>query len=242
MRLDINLACQPYEDARQFWVRWGTAVGLAGLFTLVLLVMTITGGVNAHRDHTTMAKIRQQIADRDHRREAAEQILNLPQNRTTRDESRVLNELIERKAFSWTLVLENLEKVMPTRVHLVSISPELDEDNQLALKMVVAGDLRERAMELVRRMEDSRRFAETKIVDERSMQTTTGDTEQFDILALYIPETVPETTPGIKTNKAKTESKSTTESAASASTTADPAAPAPVRNPSGTKPAGKRKH
>ena len=30
MRLDINLASQPYEDARQFWMRWGTAVGALG--------------------------------------------------------------------------------------------------------------------------------------------------------------------------------------------------------------------
>ena len=37
MRLDINLASQPYEDARQFWMRWGTAVGAVALLTLVLL-------------------------------------------------------------------------------------------------------------------------------------------------------------------------------------------------------------
>ena len=28
MRLDINLATRPYEDAREFWVRWGLGVGL----------------------------------------------------------------------------------------------------------------------------------------------------------------------------------------------------------------------
>ena len=37
MRLDINLASQPYEDARQFWMRWGTALGAAALLTLALL-------------------------------------------------------------------------------------------------------------------------------------------------------------------------------------------------------------
>ena len=51
------------------------------------------------------------------------EFLNRPENRNTRDESQFLNELIERKSFSWTRVLENLEKVMPPRVHLVSISP-----------------------------------------------------------------------------------------------------------------------
>jgi type IV pilus assembly protein PilN len=128
------------------------------------------------------------IADRDQLRAHAEQFLNRPENRTTRDESQFLNQLIERKAFSWTRVLENLEKVMPPRVHLVSISPQLDEDNQLALKMIVAGDSRDRAIELARRMEDSRRFAQTYIVREAHAESQTGDTEQVEIAAIYIPE------------------------------------------------------
>ncbi len=43
MRIDINLASQPYEDARQFWMRWGTALGVLGLLTLVLLALDATG-------------------------------------------------------------------------------------------------------------------------------------------------------------------------------------------------------
>lgn len=192
MHFDINLASQPYEDARHFWMRWGTGLGVATLFTLVLLTMTVVQWFNARRDHHTITQIRAQIADRDQRRMEAERFLGLPENSTTRDQSQVLNELIERKAFSWTLVLENLEKVMPTRVHLVSIHPELDPDNQLALKMTVAGDSRDRAIELARRMEDSRRFAQTNIISERSTESKSGDTEQFDIAAFYIPETLPE--------------------------------------------------
>jgi len=190
MRIDINLASQPYEDARQFWMRWGTALGILGLLTLVLLVLDVTGWVDAHRDRVAMAQKQAMIADRDRLRAEADRILNLPENRTTRDESRYLNELIERKAFSWTRVLENLEKVMPARVHLVAIHPELDEENQLALRMTVAGDSRDRAIELAQRMEESRRFAQTSIIQERSTQSTTGDTAQFDIAAIYIPEPV----------------------------------------------------
>jgi len=191
MRLDINLASHPYEDARQFWMRWGTGLGAVALVTLVLLTLTITGWVNGQRDHKVMAEKRAMIAERDQLRANAERILNSPENRSTRDESQVLNQLIERKAFSWTLVLENLERVMPARVHLVSINPELDEDNQLALKMSVAGDSRDRAIELARRMEESQRFAQTRILNERSTQSTTGDTEQIDLAAIYIPEIGP---------------------------------------------------
>ena len=188
MRLDINLASQPYEDARQFWMRWGTAVGALGLLTLLLLTLDITGWMNARRDRTSMAQERAMIADRDQMRAGAQQFLARPENRVIRDESQVVNGLIERKAFSWTLVLENLEKVMPPRVHVVSINPEMDEDNQLALKMTVAGDSRERAIELARRMEESRRFAQTSIVQESRTQMSSGDTEQFEIAAIYIPE------------------------------------------------------
>jgi len=208
MRLDINLASQPYEDANQFWMRWGTAVGAVGLLTLVLLALTITGWMNARRDRASMAEERAMIADRDHRRAEAEEFLNRQENRTTRDMSQLLNEMIERKAFSWTRVLENLEKVMPPRVHLVSIHPELDEDNQLALKMLVACDSRDRAIELVRRMEESRRFAQTYITREGHTQSATGDTEQFEIAAIYIPE--PPAAPSeakTATSAPKTESK-----------------------------------
>jgi type IV pilus assembly protein PilN len=188
MRLDINLASQAYEDARQFWMRWGTAVGALALLTLVLLTLDVTGWVNARRDRAAIAEKEAMIADRDRLRTEAERTLNLPQNRATRDESQFLNELIERKAFSWTRVLENLEKVMPAHVHLESISPQLDEDNQLGLKMTVAGDSRDRALELARKMEESRRFAQTQITTARSGQSTTGDTETVEIVAIYIPE------------------------------------------------------
>jgi Tfp pilus assembly protein PilN len=208
MRLDINLASQPYEDAQQFWMRWGTAVGAVALLTLVLLTLDVTGWVNARRDRAAIAEKEAMIADRDRLRAEAERILNLPQNRTTRDESQFLNELIERKAFSWTRVLESLEKVMPSRVHLIAISPELDEDNRLGLKMSVAGDSRDRALELARRMEESKRFAQTEVTAEHFLQTNTGDNEQFDMEAFYIPEPPPAASAPAQ---AKTDAKSKTE-------------------------------
>ncbi len=188
MRLDINLATQPYEDARQFWLRWGTALAAVAILTLALMTITITHWFDARRDHAEIAKYRADIAQRDRIRQQAEAFLNRPENRATRDKSLFLNALIERKSLSWTYVLEDLEKVMPSRVHLVSIHPELDEENQLTLKMVVAGDSRDKALELARRMEESRHFAQTYIETEHSAPAGTGDTVQFNINGIYIPE------------------------------------------------------
>ena len=197
MRLDINLASQPYEDARQFWLRWGTGLGVISVLTMILLTMTITGWINARRDYAEIAKLKAQIAERDRKRQDAEAFLNQPENRATRDQSQFLNELIERKSLSWTYVLEDLEKVMPARVHLVSIHPELDEDNRLTLKMMVAGDSRDKALELARRMEDSKRFAQTYIQSEGGAAPGSGDAVQFNIATVYVPEpvVVPEPAP-----------------------------------------------
>jgi type IV pilus assembly protein PilN len=201
MRLDINLASQPYEDARQFWLRWGTALAGVSILTLALVATTVSGWYAARRDHARIAELKAGIAQRDLKRQQAEQFLNRPENRSTRDQSQFLNELIERKSFSWTRVLEDLEKVMPARVHLVSIHPELDEDNQLKLKMSIAGDSRDRALELARRMEDSRRFTQTYIESENFSPSTTGDPFKFNIVATYVPETITE--PAAKTETPK---------------------------------------
>jgi type IV pilus assembly protein PilN len=203
MRVDINLASQPYQDAHEFWMRWGTALAAACIVSLALLVSTVTGWSNARRDRTTIADLRQRIAQRDQVRVQAEDFLNRPENRTTRDESQVINSLIERKAFSWTRLLEEMEKVMPPGVHLVSIQPKLDDENQLAVKMTVAGTSRDRAIELAHRMEESRHFTQTSIEREGLAQTQGGDVVQFDIAAIYVPELFTETPPAAASASSK---------------------------------------
>src|SRR5437660_1527515 len=189
MRIDINLATQPYEDSQQLWVRWGSGVAVIGLFTLMLLYMVITGWVSARKDRNLIRQREEQIAERDNEKTKAEVILNLPENRNTRDRSQFLNDLFQRKAFSWTKVFEDLERVMPPRLHVVSIRPEMGSDAGLNIKLVVAGESRDRALDLVRKMEASQRFQQTRI-DQETAQSgqSAGDNVQFDISAVYVPE------------------------------------------------------
>ena len=169
MRIDINLATQPYQDARRLWMRWGAGLG-------------------ARTDRNLIKQREQQIAERDEEKVKAQWLLNLPENRSTRDCSQFLNELFQRKSFSWTRVFEDLERVMPARLHVVSIQPEPAADNQLEIKLVVAGDSSDRALELVRRMESSQRFRQTLVEHWRNERSQVpGDNVQFDISALYVP-------------------------------------------------------
>lgn len=190
MRLNINLATQPYEDARLFWRRWGGGLVALGLVTLVLLYFTVAGWLAARQDRALIDKAEQQIATRDLERSKAQATLNAPQNQTIRDQSAFLNDLFERKALSWTQLFEELERVMPARLHVVSIKPEITPDKQLKIELMVAGDSRDGALELVRKMESSPRFRQTQIVsEEQSDQNSKSpqDQVQFHISALYAP-------------------------------------------------------
>jgi len=191
MRLDINLASQPYQDVRRFWLLWGIAVVAAVLVTGGLVVYTVKGMLQARQQQAEIDSIQRKLDALTDQETAARAFLNRPENRDTRDRSQYLNDLFHRKAFSWTKVFEDLEQVMPAHLHVVSIQPALSAGNQLEIKLSVAGESRDRALELVRKMEDSKRFQQTAINSEnaRGGPGQAGEVE-FDISALYVPESV----------------------------------------------------
>ena len=188
MRIDINLASRPYEDSRRFWTYWGTGLALLALLTLLLGYLAVSGFLQASRERAKMADLQRQLAAYDAEKSNAEAMLSRPENRVVRDRSRFLNDLFLRKAFSWTKVFEDLERVMPAHLHVVSIHPDMSKDNNLEIKLIVAGESREQALDLVRKMEGSKRFKQTQIESERSeTEPSNGDRVHFDISALYIP-------------------------------------------------------
>jgi|SRR5581483_1824563 len=188
MRIEINLATHPYEDAGRFWTYWGSGLALLGLTTALLVYLAVTGFLRAGQDRTQISRLESKIAEYDREKSKAEALLNRPENRAMRDQSHFLNNLFQRKAFSWTRVFEDLERVMPAHVHVVSIHPDVVADNSVAIKLVVGGDTREQGLDLVRKMEGSNRFKQTRIDEVKfAEQQASGDRVQFDITALYVP-------------------------------------------------------
>jgi type IV pilus assembly protein PilN len=161
-------------------------VGLLGLLTLFLLGLTVNGWIKAGRDRHQIAQLQAQIAQRNTERAEEQAILDMAVNRSTRDQSQFLNGLIQRKAFSWTRVFEELERVMPPNLHVVSLRPELNEQNQVELIMKVAGDTRNAAIELVHRMEGSKHFQGAQLTSEVGGQPGTG--VAAIVVAIYVPD------------------------------------------------------
>jgi type IV pilus assembly PilN-like protein len=208
MRLDINLATQPYEDGRRFWMRWGPILGVAGLVTLVLLITAISSWAAARKDQVQISKFKDDIAKCEQERAKAQEVLDRPENRNTRDQSKFINSLIRRKSFSWTQVFSDLEHMMPPELHVTAIHPEVAKDNQLQIKLSVVGRSRDRAFQLVHRMEQSPRFYQPQIEEESHQTGQNGDVTHFEIASAYIPQVdlalVPAKTDTPKAEGAKT--------------------------------------
>jgi Fimbrial assembly protein (PilN) len=188
MRLNINLATQPYEDARQFYLRWGGALAALTLLAIVLSYTTFASwsryrafNSNIARETATLRKLDQQQAD-----DLA--ILRQPQNNDVHQRSAFLNDLIQRKSVSWTHIFSELERIMPPQLHVAAIQPQI-EDGDVLLKMDVVGQSRERGLELVKRMEQSHSFRDAQLVTETVQAGNNGpETLKFEITAQYIPE------------------------------------------------------
>lgn len=199
MRTKINLATQPYEDAREYLERWGSLLGLLLLVTIALVWFTFHAVRQSSDMNRQLSQMRNDIATLDSDKVRAERTLALPQNKGTVDKSEYLNTIFARKAFSWTTVFSDMEKLMPPGLRVLSIAPTLDDQNQLQVHIVVGGESRERANELVRNLEKTPRFRDVALRSDtmdvntlpgQSNASSTGlehDPIRFDIEAHYLP-------------------------------------------------------
>ena len=163
MRIDINLASRKYEDAREFYFRWGSALALVMAITAALAFMAWSSYRTNARDTRDIRALKEKIAQIDQQRQQAEAVLNRPENRDVREESQFWNDVIDQKSFSWTQLLSDLEKIMPARAYVVSAAPQITPDRRLQLKLVFVGEQFDNANELVAKMEHSERFHQPEI-------------------------------------------------------------------------------
>ena len=218
MRISVNLATRPFVELRPFLLRLRWTMG--GLAVLAVAMMVTShmlqkkldaaqGQMNAIQARTDAAVAEKQSNERRMRQ---------PANAAVLERSHFLNALFLRKSFSWTAVMMDLETVLPTGVQITSIEPQAGADNQVVIRMRVAGE-RERAVELVRNLEHSKRFLQPRLSSEAVRTKDLGPSGtgaangappavEFEILANYNP--LPEGQVFVKAKSVKDASKTPT--------------------------------
>jgi hypothetical protein len=193
MRLKLNLATQPYEDARQFAIAWGSVVGVLLLLVIVLSVGVVNRWHRYRQMSSDLNRERQILQDLDAKQREGLAILNRPENLDVREKSAFINDLITRKQVSWTTIFTDLEQLMPPRLHVLGVEP-ISKDGKVQVQMLLAGESRDRVAELAGRMEKSNAFRDVLIDTEAAgelqpgrQRTPNDDQYRFRITAEFMP-------------------------------------------------------
>lgn len=119
MKFALNLASHSYVNRKALYLVYGLVGGLL-LLLLLLNLMTMYGL------QRTRVDITQKIADLQFRAGSDADMAGYSPRALAelRQSIVVANELLQRDSFRWTQLLDRLEKLVPTRVRIRSISPD----------------------------------------------------------------------------------------------------------------------
>jgi Tfp pilus assembly protein PilN len=190
MRLNINLASQKFEHVQWFVSRARIATGVMVAFTLLMAVLAWFNYESTKSSNARIHELQQKITALQQQRAAAIAVENRPENRDVTEQKNFWNRQIASRAFSWTQLFNDLQRIMPGRAYVISVAPELTADNRVKLKLVIGGEKHENALELVRKMESSQRFR-LPMIDNESVQNESRpgapQLYKFEIETFYTP-------------------------------------------------------
>jgi len=205
MRFHLNLATHPYADPGPMLRRLRIASGVLGLVSLSLGIALCFVHRRAEEVRGRIRLLEVERARVNRERQMYLAMMRQPENAAVVTQVRDLNQIFAEKAFSWTLAMEDLETVLPSRVQVTTLEPARDKDGQITLRLRVLGP-RDRSLELLQNLEHSRRFFRPRIVGESS-ESSGGPNEKlepvsesnrvnFDLLADYNPAVPNDLIPG----------------------------------------------
>lgn len=169
----INLASQPFrrERAQNAAYLLVSAVLACSLLVLVVLIL---------HQRALAADLRREIdsetrALQHYQREEAQfaTVLGKPENADVFSTAVFLNELIARRAVSWTRVFKDLSAVMPSNMKLLGIRlPQIPTEdasgtNHVQLDMLVGSDRPDTVIELLKQLQASSLFGAATVVTQQ---------------------------------------------------------------------------
>ena len=202
MRIDLNLATRPYLNLAPALRRLRIAMAALAVAALALGAGLYAIDAQAHQARLRAQAVDAQIARVQAQRNAAQARMKLPENAAVLAQAQNLNQLFDSKAFSWTLAMEDLERLLPPGVQVTTLEPMRDsKDGHITVHVRVLGP-RDKSIDLVRNLEHSRRFTQPRIVGEsaeaasgpnqRVEPVTAASRVNFDLEGDYIPPTAAE--------------------------------------------------
>jgi Tfp pilus assembly protein PilN len=161
--IQVNLASEPFRRDRPLvlaGIVGGLVLGALLAFQLMMIYFNRQSTIEARAELGQLQVRAQQMSAEQSQLEAA---LRQPENARALEESLFFNGLLRRKGISWTGIFSDIEGVMPYNVRLISVRPQVNNYNQIELRMGVASATTEPVIAMLRRLEGSAKFGATAI-------------------------------------------------------------------------------
>jgi Tfp pilus assembly protein PilN len=168
----INVASDPFRRERATNALYGLAC--VALFCLLIVMTTLffRSRVKASSIHGEIAKEEQTLQTLQSEQRGYSAVLSRPRNADIFSRSVFLNELIARRAVSWTLVFRDLETVMPGNMRLETIrlpqapAQQIGGVNHVQLDMTVGTDNPETVIQFLKNLIASNLFGAASVVSQ----------------------------------------------------------------------------
>jgi heme exporter protein D len=169
----LNLASQPFRRERaQNAVYAFVCLGLAcSLLVFIGLILHQRASASNLRREIDEERARLQRLQREQAQFAS--VLRKPENADVFARSVFLNQLIARRAVSWSRVFKDLETVMPTNMRLVALRlPQVPTEDvsgvdHVQLDMVVGTDRPDAVIQLLKHLQESSLFGAATVVNQQ---------------------------------------------------------------------------
>jgi type IV pilus assembly protein PilN len=183
MNVRLNLATKPIVSHRRFFVGSGVAAAVAGILFLLL-------GWHAYSELKSREALRRKeqengarAASLQRRRQQLDEFFARPENAKLTERSQFVKGIVDERAFDWTQMFMDLEKLVPTGVHVISIQPQL-EKGHILVRLAVAASSEDGKIKFLKAIETSPAFSGMRVNSVRSGPNG-ADQALLDLSAIY---------------------------------------------------------
>lgn len=173
MRVTVNLATRPYVELDRIFRQLRVAIAVLAVTAIAMVFWLHARTAQAREQQREVEAVQARTAALQTERTRNEARMRQPQNAAVLQQVEFLNALFQRKSFSWTAVLMDLEEVLPSGVQVTSIDPQTASNGEVSIRLRVSGQ-RDRVVVFVRNLEGSHRFIAPRLVSEAQQQQEKG--------------------------------------------------------------------
>lgn len=182
--IHLNLAAKPYRDYRPVYL----TVAAMALVTLVLLGYNVVTGyeylIETEQTRTEIADLEKETADERALASTLSERIDQIDLRTLDGQSRFINEQIRERAFSFSQLLDDLERTLPHDVRLRDLNPTFDDKGNIRLALSCQARKRDGMTDLLNNLYADPVFDDAFPTNERA---ETDGTYSFGVNVSYLP-------------------------------------------------------